>query len=184
MLAERGLPTLDLDEVGHRALYDWALKQSLVDAFGSDIVDEKGHILRKALAKKAFGTPRATEVLNGITQPWIKERLGEWLKAQEAAGAFHVAVEVSAFAGPDELREVDFDKLIVVAVVAPVETRLKRAEAGGFDADDISARMSRQPTDAEQREWADHIIENDGTFPELRRKVDLLMEKLSGRGND
>lgn len=179
MLGDRGLPVLDLDKVGHLALCDCAVKDLLTDAFGMDIRGEDDEIIRGVLAKKAFVTPRATELLSEITQPWIYAYMREWLKAEDKKGSPYVAVEVSAFGRPSELREVGFMNLII-AVVAPLEVRQKRAEANGFDPADISERIARQHSDSERRQWADYVIENDATLYDLRLTVDALMEKISG----
>lgn len=179
MLGDRGVPVLDLDKVGHSALCDRVVKDLLTDAFGMDVLGHDGEIIRSVLAKKAFVTPRATELLNEITQPWIYDFMRKWLKAEDEKGSPYAAVEVSAFKRPSELREVGYMNLII-AVVAPLEVRQRRAEANGFDSADISERIARQHSDSERRQWADYVIENDGSLYELRGKIDGLMEKISG----
>ena len=177
MLGDSGLPVLDLDKVGHRALQDRVIKHSLADAFGHDILDKNGEVLRGVLAKKAFMSSRTTELLNVITRPWIYQQMHKWLEEEDKKETPFVAVEVSALNHPDELRKVGFANMII-AVVASFEVRKKRAEANGFDPADISERMLRQRSDAKRRQWADFVIENEGTVHDLRLAIEALMEKI------
>ena len=59
-LTDEGLAWIDLDQVGHEVLTWDTVKDDLRGAFGDDIFDENGEVVRSALAAKAFATPAAT----------------------------------------------------------------------------------------------------------------------------
>ena len=59
-LTDEGLAWIDLDQVGHEVLMWDTVKDDLRGAFGDDIFDENGEVVRSALAAKAFATPAAT----------------------------------------------------------------------------------------------------------------------------
>ncbi|MGI6104918.1 MAG: dephospho-CoA kinase [Raoultibacter sp.] len=175
--AERGAPTLDLDLLGHQALALPEAKNRLVEAFGSEILDESGEIIRKKLAACAFVTPATTRLLSDITAPFIISLMKQWVEEQTEKKNSLAFVEVSAFDGPDGR----YGKLSssIIAVTAPVELRVERAVAKGFDREDVLHRIERQPSDDERRTWAQYVVENAGDFEELTAKLDLLWEELN-----
>lgn len=174
--AEHGVPTLDLDLVGHRVLTLDAAKKPLIQNFGEDIIGADGQIDRKMLASKAFASPAKTTLLTDITAPLIIEQMNCWIGEQSREGNPFAIVEVSAFDGPKGR----YGHLAssIIAVTAPVEVRVDRAMKRGFDGADVFRRISRQPTDDERRLWAQHVITNDGSEEELRQKLNLLLKEL------
>lgn len=60
---------------------------------------------------------------------------------------------------------------VIIAILAPLETRIKRAVASGFDEVDVRRRIARQITDADRIEASDVVFNNDGTPEELRNEV-------------
>ena len=58
-----------------------------------------------------------------------------------------------------------------MAVLAPVELRVRRAVAAGWDEADVRQRIARQITDDERRALADVSFENAGSPDELYDQV-------------
>ena len=145
------------------------VKDDLRGAFGDDIFDENGEVVRSALAAKAFATPAATRKLNTITMPRIEERYTDLIDGFEAEGKPAVVVEYSVFRNRQQSLAYGAD--VVMAVLAPLETRIERAVASGFSEEDVRARIARQITDADRIEAADVVFNNDGTPEELRNEV-------------
>jgi dephospho-CoA kinase len=56
----------------------------------------------------------------------------------------------------------------VLAVSSHEDARLARLAERGMSEEDARARMDAQATDAERRDIADWVIENDGTLVEYR----------------
>lgn len=168
-LVEEGLPYIDLDKLGHEVLHWDTVKEELVAAFGEDILDEDGEIIRKALAAKAFVTPEDTVKLNQITMPRIDELFSDEMDELEREGSEAVVVEYSVFR--NRQTSLAFDADVVIAVLAPLDVRIERAVAAGWDEEDVRRRISRQITDAERMEAADVVFDNDGTPEELCAEV-------------
>lgn len=167
ILRELGVPVFDLDQAGHAALRLPEVKEELRSAFGAGAFDGEGEVVRSALAQAAFATPEGTAALNRATTRAILGLMEGWLAAQVPASV--CVVEVSAYDGPGG-RFPDPDEIL--AVVAPLEARVARAVAKGFDEADVRARISRQATDEERRAWADAVIANDGSVEDLHRAVE------------
>ena len=168
-LVDPGLEYIDLDLIGHEILHWEIVKEDVSATFGEDVLDPDGEINRKALARKAFVSPAETRKLNRITQPRIEDAFTTKLDELEAAGCPAVVVEYSVF----KSRQMSLAYLadIVIAVLAPLEVRIERAVASGFDEADVRRRIAQQITDAERIEQADVVFNNDGTKEELYNKV-------------
>ena len=168
-LVDQGLEYIDLDLIGHEILHWEIVKEDVSTTFGEDVLDPDGEINRKALARKAFVSPAETRKLNRITQPRIEDAFTTKLDELEAAGCPAVVVEYSVF----KSRQMSLAYLadIVIAVLAPLEVRIERAVASGFDEADVRRRIAQQITDAERIEQADVVFNNDGTKEELYNEV-------------
>lgn len=168
-LVDQGLDHIDLDKVGHDILKWEVVKEDLVETFGEDILDEDGEVVRKALAAKAFVNPAETRKLNRITMPRIEEAYTDMIKELEAKGSEAVVVEYSAFKNRETSLAYSADA--VIAILAPIDARIERACASGFDEEDVRNRIAIQITDADRLQAADVVFDNDSTKEELYNKV-------------
>lgn len=164
-LEDQGLASIDLDAIGHEVLRWPRVRDDLVRAFGSEILGDDGQIDRRALAAKAFQNPTATRKLNHLTLPRIEDAYRDRIDTFEAAGVPAVAVEYSAFKNREGSLANDADEII--AVLAPVEQRVARAVAKGFDEADVRRRIASQITDEDRSRAADVVFVNDGAPREL-----------------
>ena len=168
-LVSQGLPFIDLDKVGHDVLRWELVKEELVEEFGDDILGEDGEVNRKALAAKAFVSASETRKLNRITMPRIEEAYSDRIDELERDGVPAVVVEYSVFKNRELSLAYSAD--VVIAVLAPMETRIERAVASGFDEEDVRNRIARQITDADRIQSSDVVFNNDGTKEELANQV-------------
>ena len=168
-LVDQGLPYIDLDLIGHE-IHGWqVVKDDLVAAFGSTVLDEEGNVNRKELARLAFENAAQTRKLNRITMPRIEDAFMTKLEELEATGCDAVVVEYSVFKNRNTSLAYVAD--VVIAILAPLEQRIARAVASGFDEQDVRRRIAQQITDAERIEAADVVFNNDGTKEELYNQV-------------
>lgn len=179
-LVDEGLPYIDLDVVGHEVLKWDIVKEELREAFGDDVFDEGGEVIRRALAAKAFVSPYDTRTLNRITLPRIEDAYTQIVDKLEQESNDAVVVEYSVFKN----REIGFMNSadVVIAILAKLDTRIERAVAAGWDEDDVRRRISRQITDAQRIDEADVVFNNDGTPEELRNQVTLWWHDYKARG--
>lgn len=179
-LVDEGLPYIDLDVVGHEVLKWDIVKEELHEAFGDDVFDEDGEVVRRALAAKAFVSPYDTRALNRITLPRIEDAYTQIIDKLEQEDHEAVVVEYSVFKN----REIGFmnNADVVIAILAKLDTRIERAVAAGWDEDDVRRRIARQITDAARIDEADVVFNNDGTPEELRNEVTLWWHDYKARG--
>ena len=181
MLYERGAWLCDLDQVSREVLESGSPVLAQVAAeFGDDLIDpESGELDRLGLAVRAFASAEATERLEAIEMPAIRERLAQILTnsccaATEPALA---VVEVPLLDRVEDLLPLADDVLVVCA---PLSLRRERACGRGMDGEDFDARVARQATDDYLRAHATHVIENDGDEEALARAVDAWWQTVMG----
>ena len=174
-LVDEGLPFIDLDKVGHDVLMWDTVKEELVETFGEDILDKDGEVIRPALAKKAFVSPAETRKLNRITMPRIEDAYTDRLAELEREGHEAVVVEYSVF--KSRASSLSYSADVGMAVLAPLDLRIERAVASGFEESDVRRRIAQQITDADRIEAADVVFNNDGTPDELRNQVLLWWQE-------
>ena len=171
---KQGAGVLLADEVGHENLFNEEMKAELVDAFGSEILDTKGEIIRSELATRAFSTPENTKLMDSITQPRLYDGC---LRHLDDLGKTHkvVVLEMAILDGRDDFyKHAD----IVIAVTTSPEVRIKRLmESRGFSEEDARNRLARQVPEEQRLAIADVVFTNDGTLDEFETQTQTWWDK-------
>ena len=117
VLEKRGIPVLDVDKLGHRAIE--TQKKAITGLFGDEILDSGGAINRKLLGEKVFGNPEKLAALEAIIHPAVNVLTDEWIKTQNGICVINAALlhRSSAFQVLNAL----------IIVHAPFVTRFIRA---------------------------------------------------------
>ncbi len=166
-LARLGATIVDCDGLGRVVVEpDGRAYGSLVERFGTDVLNDDGTVDRAALASVVFADPDALADLNAITHPAIDAEIAA---AIDAATTPVVVLDMAVLV-ETELGAGQYDEVLVVE--APIEDRLARlANDRQMPEDQARARMDNQADDATRREVADHVIVNDGTVDQLVASV-------------
>lgn len=182
LLAAKGAIPINADEIGHQLLKaDSPVISELTEAFGEDILDVSGDVIRKKLGAIVFADKAARARLNAILHPLIIKR--SRARAKQIVTADPGAIVLLDAPLLIEAGAYDTVNLIVV-VTASQETQLQRtlershAQGSPLSENEVQARIDAQMPLAEKINYADIVIENDGTQAELRRQVDELWERL------
>lgn len=167
-LKEKGAGIVLADKVGHENLHDSEMKAELVKAFGQEILDTNGEIIRSELAARAFATPEDTARMDAITQPRLYEGC---LRHVASVGQTHkvVVLEMAILDGRDDFyKHAD----IVVAVTTSPEVRVRRLmESRGFSEEDARNRLASQVPEENRLAIADVVFTNDGTLQEFQDQI-------------
>lgn len=167
-LKEKGAGIVLADEVGHENLHDSKMKAELVKAFGQEILDTNGEIIRSELAARAFATPEDTARMDAITQPRLYEGC---LRHVVSVGQTHevVVLEMAILDGRDDFyKHAD----IVVAVTTSPKVRVRRLmESRGFSEEDARNRLASQVPEENRLAIADVVFTNDGTLQEFKDQI-------------
>jgi dephospho-CoA kinase len=80
LLEKRGLPVLDLDKLGHRAID--SEKEAVIARFGPDVLGEGGAIDRRRLGQKVFEKSEELAALEALVHPAVDRLTEAWLREQ------------------------------------------------------------------------------------------------------
>lgn len=144
--------------------------RAVVQAFGTDIlVPDTGEIDRGKLAAIVFADEAKRQLLNALTHPLVKEEAERRIEASAAP----VVVYESAIPREAMLRELCDE---VWYVHTSDEVRIARLMATrGYSREKCLAIMASQMSEAEFTDYADRVIENDGTPEETEVLVDSIL---------
>ena len=147
----------------------------LQKAFGDDILDDNGELIRAVLAKRAFSSKENTALLNSITHPVIKQRCADEMAKAESLGYKTALIDAAALLDSD-CKDL-CDKIIVVT--APEDIRLQRIlERDRITKEQAMTRINAQKSDEYYFSHADIIIR---TYPpyDLQDEITKLEELIS-----
>lgn len=156
-----GAVVIDADRLGHEVLRNAEVREELLAEFGAEILDERGEIDRRALARLVFSdTPTAQSrlgMLERISHPRIEALIRNRIDEFRAAGYPAVVVDAAVMFKSGWDRWCDR----IVFVECSLETRIRRAEARGWSRRELLDREARQTPLAEKRARATDLVDND-----------------------
>ena len=178
MLAERGVPVIDADQLAREVVAPGTeALQEIVAVFGGGVVGPDGSLNRPALAARVFGEPELRRRLEEIVHPAIKRlaevRLAELSRRGEPVAVYMAALLIEAGV-TDRVDE-------VWVVYADRETQLRRVMArDGVDRAAAEQRLMAQMPMAEKCRHGRIVIDNNGSPEELRQRVAEIVRQELG----
>jgi dephospho-CoA kinase len=175
-LRERGVPTIDADDIVHEALGPGTPTTKVIATqFGSVFLKPDGSIDRPRLGAKVFGDPESRRRLEGIIHPVVYQTISNWYDTLDRP--MGIASVPLLF---ETQREGDFD--FVAVTLCPPDVQLQRIlERGGISEEEARQRIAAQIPAEQKAQRADFVIQTDGTKPATDRQVDELLIALHSR---
>lgn len=177
ILKEAGFPVIDTDEVARTVVAAGTPGfEAVIGAFGEKVRGADGGIDRGRLAQIIFSDAAARGRLEGILHPLIRR---EWLAQvqswrENGVEAGVVVIPLLFETGAEK----NFESVICIACT--VERQSARLRARGWNAEQVSGRLSAQwPIDTKM-DRANHVIWNDADVPVLREQL-RRVPPLKGR---
>ncbi len=174
-IRKAGYRVIDADQVVHDLQAKGGkLYQVLVEYFGNEILDEKGHLNRPKLAQLIFASPENLKMSSDLQDNIIREELA-YQRDQLAQ------TEDLFFMDIPLLIELDyqdwFDQIWLVYV--DKETQLQRLMArNGYSPSEAQQRLASQMPLADKVKFADVVIDNSGSLENTKKVVQSLLENL------
>lgn len=174
VLRELGAVVIDADVLAREVVAPGTDGLAAVVAhFGPQMLNTDGSLNRASLGAVVFANEAERRALEAIVHPLVRARAAE-LEAQAPAGAV-IVHEIPLLVETDQAG--NFDAVIVVDV--PVETQISRLmELRGLTESDARARISAQATRGERQAVATYVVNNTGTFEDLRQRVTEVFESV------
>jgi dephospho-CoA kinase len=163
-----GAIVVDADKLGHEVIEPGGEAHEGVSRRWPSVLTDSG-IDRALLGQIVFGDHEQLSELEAMTHPAIVDRIAA------IAGETHdLVVEIPL------MLQIPGDWTTVYVDAHP-DRRIRRAVDRGLDEANVRRRMGNQPLRWEWLEWADRILENNGTPAELAERVDALWKELQLR---
>lgn len=173
-LESEGVAILDTDHVAHEAMAPGEICYArVVEAFGSDMVDENGMINRGRLGKRVFDNAKERALLNRLVHPEVKRRWREWVRrGRDQDRIMAVLIPLLFEAGQDE----GWDAIVCVS--AQEEIVLQRLADRGLTPGDARKRLAAQWPLSKKEERSDFVIRNDGSLEELKKTTKQMLNNM------
>ena len=175
LLAQRGAILIDSDVLSREVVEPGTPGlEAIVERFGPAVLAADGSLDRQAPGTIIFADAQARADLNGIVHPEVRRR-----RAQLIASAPDGSIVISVIPLLVEGGLQDgFDGVIVVDV--PIDTQVDRLKArSDLDDQQARARVNAQASRDERLEVADWVIENSGSYDQLRQQVEVVWDALN-----
>jgi len=165
---ELGVPVIDADVIARDVVAPGTPGlEGIVDAFGSDVLNEKGELDRKKMADIIFAKPDARKRLNSIVHPLVGVEIARFITTHRDEPLIALEIPLLLEGGRNGATPVNK----VAVVTTGEEARMERLEAKGFTAEEVDARLATQMPQDEKIALADHVIRNDGDLEETKSQV-------------
>ena len=153
-----------------------ALKE-IEEEFGGAVIKAGGELDRAALAAIVFSDPEKLKILNRITHPRIIARQREMVEEiKKSSGDSLVIVDAAILIEAGEYKFMD----AVIVVYSDEEKQVERLAGRGLTRREALARVRAQMGLKEKLEYADYVIDNNGTMEEPLRQTRELYDRLRG----
>jgi len=162
LLKENGLPVIEADRIGWEILERKEIIQEILDVFGNILKD--GKVDRKKLGNIVFSNKRKLKIFNALVHPPLLQKLKREIDKRSGK----VIVVNAALIFEWEI-EHWFDKIILVT--AEKKKRIDRLLKNNLTRKEAIQRINSQMDEKEKIKKSDFIIENNGTFEELKKKT-------------
>lgn len=176
MMADLGAVVIDADLLAREVVAPGSEGLAeIVEAFGPDVLTAAGELDRPAVGAIVFADPDKRRVLEAIIHPRVRAR-GAEIEAEAPEGAL-VVHDIPLLAETGQAGA--FDAVVVVDV--PREVQLDRmVRLRGMTQEDAEARIAAQASREDRLAVATYVIDNTGTYDDLRERVAEVVEQLTG----
>ncbi len=177
-LAALGAAVVDTDLVAREVVAPGqAGLDSLIEAFGEEILTSDQQLDRQRLAEVIFADPDQRRTLEALLHPLIEARTRELIQAHADAPYVLVVVPLLVESG----LFADADRVVVVDV--PEDIQIERLRGRNHLTDQQARQMIAAQASRDQRlQRANHVIDNSTCLADLDRQVQRLHQELLAAG--
>ena len=176
ILSELGATVIDADALAREVVEPGTPGLArVVEEFGPGVLTADGALDRAKVGEIVFNDEERRRALEAIVHPLVFERYA----ALEAAAPDDAIVVHDIPLLAESGRADTF--VAVVVVETPAEVQVDRMlQHRGWTRSDAESRIAAQATPEQRREIATHLIVNDGSRADLRRRVEEVWAELTG----
>ena len=174
-LAQKGIPVIDGDLVA-RQIVEPGTKglAQIVDTFGAEYLHADGTLNRAMLGSRVFADKEALQQLNAITKPLLLEAFKTQINALQAHPM--IVLDVALLLEDHDYKELA-DQVWVVTV-SPAQQLARLMKRNSYTVEEAQNRINAQMSNEERIQYADVVIDNNGTMSETIAQVERLLYNI------
>lgn len=162
------------DEIGHQLLLkEGKAYEQVIEAFGPQILDEDGQIVRARLGAIVFGDEDKLSQLNQITHPLIYSEVASQLQWCKTQAKWDFIIVDAAL-----LIEIGLIQLVdsVIGVYASEEIRIERImKRGGGTLEEAQKRIASQKPWEMFQKVSHFVIDNSFSYQTTKEKIQEIL---------
>ncbi len=173
------ISSISADLIGHEILRKGQPAYvPILEAFGHDILDASGEIVRKKLGQVVFGDEQKVRTLNEITHPLIMKSVIQKIEvSKRTMPQRHIILEAALLL---ESGLVDLTDLVIAVYAAP-DVRVKRVmQREELSEAQIIKRFKAQKEWEELKAAADYVIDNSISLEDTKKQIRCILEEIEG----
>jgi len=179
MFEDNKIPVIDTDDIARELLNsDEAIKATIIETFGEDILTPSKEINRNKLAKIIFSDKDQRQKLNDIVHPQVKDRVFKEIEHFKDLNHNIIVVDVPL------LFEAGFDQFMdkTIVVYAKKKTQIERLIAReGIDEAYAKQKVNAQIPLSKKKEKADYCIDNSQSILQTAKSFQRILKKLEAK---
>ncbi len=166
---------IEADALAHKLMEpDEVIYRSVVEAFGTDILDENFEIDRRKLGNIVFNDGDKLELLNSISHPLVKESILSQIESERKSGRSLFVIE-AALLIQDGYKEICD---IMCYVYASLDVRMDRlCKYRGYTKERAQNVIASQPNEDFYKSNCDYVIDNSFDIETTKSNIKIISEK-------
>ncbi|QDP40832.1 dephospho-CoA kinase [Radiobacillus deserti] len=175
MLREKGIPIVDADRIARQVVEPGEeAYQNVVEAFGTDILQQDKTLDRKKLGNIVFQDEEKRNILNSIVHPAVRKQMLVEKDQYLNQGYKAVVLDIPLLFESHLTELVDHTIVVYVDETTQLE-RLK--ERNKLTDEEAMQRIQAQLPLQKKVDMADAVIDNNGTIETTREQVNRMITK-------
>ncbi|MFS4458249.1 dephospho-CoA kinase [Bdellovibrio sp. HCB2-146] len=176
LLVQQSYPLVDADRIARDVVAPGTPGlESVIQAFGPDILAPDGSLDREKLGAKIFSLPEQRRKLESILHPLIRTEVQRLREDLERAG--HVLAFYDIPLLFETKAQSQFDEIVVVTC-KPEQQRERLRKRNGLSGEEIEKRLASQMPMSLKEEQANFVLHNDGDQAHLMKEFQRLVDWL------
>ena len=176
MLAKRGFPVVDADQLARQAIGPGSKGESeVIKTFGQTLKGPDGHLDRSQLAAVVFSEPKKLKRLEEIVHPLVQELTKKNRNELQKMGTHIAFYDVPLLY--EKKMEGQFDAVVVVH--ADLETSMQRVmKRSNWAREQVEARIRNQLAIEEKIKKSHWTIRNSGSLRDLEMELENILHDI------
>lgn len=174
-LRSNGIPVIDADVIAHKIMNEESTLDKIHEIFGKNVFDKDGSLNKVKFSSVLFTNTVKRKKLNEFVHPKVWDEMMDETEKYVTEGSKVIFLDVPLLIESGWHTRVNETWL----VKADYNERIERLRLRtNLSTEEIKKRIEIQMPESEKEEYADKIINNDGTIEETEKQVIEELQKI------